>query len=278
MKKHLLFMVKLFKYIFIYLAIFIFIFIIGEVFSSVYEYGKFKREGTKYNLFYKVPYLEHRLRPDFKGDYENALVKINSLGFRSREISLNKPKDIFRIICIGESTTFGLGASSNVHTYPALLEGKLNSRINNPKLKIEVINAGIPSYDSSQCYILLGLEMMALDPDLIVIYTGWNEMGRSLRKGWNDDYRYSFRYRQFKEKQKSYLEFSNVKSFVSNSHFVKRLLRTKSKIRRSLGRKFNISWLQPKVRLPDYLESDEVNIDAIGLWTNNIKNMIALAE
>ncbi len=269
---------SLLKYLYIYASIFLIIFIIGELVYTVHEYKKFKREGTKYNMFFKVPYLEHRLRIGYDRDYERGLVKINSLGFRGPEISITKPKGVFRIVCIGESTTFGVGCTCDKNTYPALLEQKLNGKINREDLRIEVINAGVPSYTSFQCYMLLGLEIIALKPDLIIIYTGWNDMGEGLRKGWNSDYRYGFKYQPFKEQEKSFFQVSIFKDFIEKSYFIKRWQKWGYRMRRSIGKTFHVSFADDKATLPECEKSQEVNEFAIEVWRNNVRNMIDLAK
>lgn len=60
-------------------------------------------------------------------------VSTNSLGFRSPEV-LN-PKKGVRILCLGDSVTFGWGVSEE-ESYPALLHKSLG---------VEVINAGVPA-------------------------------------------------------------------------------------------------------------------------------------
>jgi hypothetical protein len=50
------------------------------------------------------PYV---LRPGASGALHDSEVRINQLGFRGREISLEKG-DRFRIVALGESTTFGV--------------------------------------------------------------------------------------------------------------------------------------------------------------------------
>jgi hypothetical protein len=219
---------RIFKDVFIILNVIILVVIITEFSCALYEYRKRVREGHKYNIFFEVPYLEHRLTPNFEGIYEGGAVKVNSLGFRGREFSIQKPKGTYRIIAIGESTTFSLGCSDNEHTYPSLLEKKLKEEINNKN--IEVINAGIPSYTSFQCLMLFELELLSLDPDLIIIYTGWNEMGRSIYLKWNEDYAYGFRYGPFFEKVEPFIN-------LDKSATVKRIKRIKYKIKRWLKKK-----------------------------------------
>jgi len=263
---------------FLYCALIIVVMCIGEACSGWAEYVRFLRKGTRFNLFYKVPFLAHRVRPGFERDYEKGRVKVNSLGFRGKEFSVKKPYGVFRIICIGESTTFGVGCSSNGTTYPALLEKKLNAALGESGATIEVINAGIPSYSSLQCLTFQGLECMPLEPDLIIIYTGWNEMGEGICKGWNSDYRYGFRVSPFKERQVSFMQFSGLEDYLHNSFFLKRLTKIAEKSRKAFGRIVPSLAKEPPPRLPEYEAGSEVNTRALGVWENNLRNMAAMAK
>lgn len=84
----------------------------------------------------KDPVLFWRLAPD-------KTRKINSKGMRDNEFSIEKPKEVFRIICLGDSVTFGWPNKSE-KAYAYRLEALLNERIKN--CNFEVINAGVPGY------------------------------------------------------------------------------------------------------------------------------------
>jgi len=47
----------------------------------------------------------------------NLKQMINSLGFRGKETTVEKPDHVFRIVCLGGSTTFGLGEPDETQTY-----------------------------------------------------------------------------------------------------------------------------------------------------------------
>ena len=110
-------------------------------------------------------------------------AKVNSLGYRGREFSLNKPVGSFRIVCSGNSITFGEAASSESTTYPAVLEKLMQERgeIAGP---VEVINAGVLGYTSYQCLMDLKTRLIALHPDFIIFCVGWNDMTFSKYIGW----------------------------------------------------------------------------------------------
>ncbi len=83
-----------------------------------------------------------------------------------------------RILCLGDSFTYGLGADSD-SSYPAHLEKILNNA--NLGQKFNVINLGIPGYNSSQ--VLLDLERVIgfIKPKIVIIIAGRNDM-------WNTRY------------------------------------------------------------------------------------------
>ena len=72
-----------------------------------------------------------------KGITGSIRVELNSLGMREKELSMTKRGNEYRIMCIGDSTTFGQGERFE-DTWPKQLESKLKSIDNN----ISVINAG----------------------------------------------------------------------------------------------------------------------------------------
>lgn len=72
-------------------------------------------------------------------------IKTNSQGLRSnRELSETKPENTIRVLCIGDSFTYGTGVD-NEYTYPAILSEYLEKQY--PDKNIEVINAGVFLYD-----------------------------------------------------------------------------------------------------------------------------------
>ena len=96
----------------------------------------------------------------------------NSLGLRGDEIKKEKPDNTFRIFAVGGSTTFGHTALDS-ETWPALLQQIINEKITGKK--IEVINAGISGGTSESGYNLIKNKLLSFDPDLIIMYDGWND-------------------------------------------------------------------------------------------------------
>ena len=73
-------------------------------------------------------------------------IAINSFGFRSPEITREKPLGRLRIAFLGGSVTYCAEDSSNQATWPYLVWKALHRRW--PSLDLDFINAGVPGYTS----------------------------------------------------------------------------------------------------------------------------------
>src|SRR5581483_2815554 len=113
-----------------------------------------------------------RLRPNSAGPFFASVVKVNSRGFRGQEIPTDKG-DAYRIVALGESTTFGMTMASDDQPWPALLEQIIRDRLH-PSRRVEVINAGVPGYDLADNVRRLETDILPLHPDLIISYHGYN--------------------------------------------------------------------------------------------------------
>jgi hypothetical protein len=87
--------------------------------------------------------------------------RINELGFRGEEIDFDKPPGIRRILCLGDSFTFGEGVREE-NAWPQRL-----GRAAGPGF--EVINAGVQGYSLDHEATLLFLYVRKMKPDIVVI-------------------------------------------------------------------------------------------------------------
>lgn len=83
------------------------------------------------NPISEISGLVYELKPGAKrvlriGDHA-ATYRINSLGMRDYEYPLIKKDRVFRIVCLGDSVTFGAGVELN-QLYSKVLETLLNAR------------------------------------------------------------------------------------------------------------------------------------------------------
>ena len=95
----------------------------------------------------------------------------NNVGFRDDDVVLPKPHGVYRILCIGGSTT--IEGLTNALTYPNILEAKLREHFGTKA--IEVINGGVYGYRVEHERKRFD-DFMALEPDLIVYYNFVNDL------------------------------------------------------------------------------------------------------
>lgn len=88
---------------------------------------------------------------------------INSRSLRSKEYTLEKPKNTTRILVLGDSFTFGFGVEDN-ETYPAVLEQLLNKNH-----LVEVWNAGVSGYSPDAYYLFLKENIAKIKPDIVLV-------------------------------------------------------------------------------------------------------------
>ena len=96
----------------------------------------------------------------------------NSDGLRDCNHSIEKERDEYRIICIGNSFTEGVGAPQD-STWPKLLEDKLKLQ---SKRKISVFNAGKSGSDSFFGYMLLKERLLKYKPDMVLLAIGFTDV------------------------------------------------------------------------------------------------------
>lgn len=111
------------------------------------------------------PELIHRLKPNQQAFTHSFTVTTNSHGLRNGEFSLEPKANTFRILCLGDSLTFGDGVRSE-DTYPKQLEALLN--VDRPGT-YEVINGGVPAYDTWQEISYLKRDGWRFKPYLVVL-------------------------------------------------------------------------------------------------------------
>ena len=105
--------------------------------------------------------------PDWLSD--GVVYKINSDSLNERfDYDVEKKTEVFRIITLGDSFTFGLYVNTG-DNWTEILEDKLNKEIKNNKIsKFEVINLGMPGYDIQYIVKRYKERGVKYSPDLIL--------------------------------------------------------------------------------------------------------------
>jgi len=134
------------------------------------DYDKKRKMCDDYNnaIRYRLPYRH------FEPNQHFETYNINNEGFRGPDISKEKQENTYRIFVVGGSTTYGSGATSDETTIPGYLQKEFDNV--NIDFKVEVINAGQSGMSSWGEAQTVKDKLVHYDPDLIIIYDGWNDM------------------------------------------------------------------------------------------------------
>lgn len=103
-------------------------------------------------------------RPRYRGEFMGGTVSINGLGMRGPAVEAPRPG--WRRF--GDSITFGYGVGDE-QTYAHYLGRELAGG------RVEVLNAGVTGYTSSQVLARLRRLLPKLKPDVVLVCIGWND-------------------------------------------------------------------------------------------------------
>lgn len=110
--------------------------------------------------------------------YEGVKYRTNSFGLRmNREVEPVKPKGVRRLLVLGDSMVFGEGLS-----YEDLVTVKIEEILNTEMGNIEVINAGMSGYNTSDELELLIRLAPVCHPDLVLVFFFTNDLIKERRK------------------------------------------------------------------------------------------------
>lgn len=140
----------------------------GEIFLRN-KYKNFESNSYRYTVENFHPFLQTQIS-------KHEELPVNSLGFRGEEITASKSADTFRIVILGGSTVLNREVSFE-NNAARVLEKKLRKEF--PDKNIEVINAGKDSYTTEHSLIQYMFNISDLDPDLIIMWHGYNDMNQS---------------------------------------------------------------------------------------------------
>ena len=122
--------------------------------------------GSFFKNYYE-PKSNSKIVKTIEGKVYSYSINSDSLNENS-EYTIKKDQNVFRIIALGDSYTFGLYVNTE-DNWTALLESKLNNSLKCKKnKKFEIINLGVYGYDiqfSSERFRLRGRKY---DPDLVL--------------------------------------------------------------------------------------------------------------
>jgi lysophospholipase L1-like esterase len=139
-------------------------------------------------IFEGDPLLLWRLKPNLDhAVWDFTVLSTNAQHLRSEHVGETigaKQPGTIRIVCLGDSVTFGFRVpvvwpekpteyDPAWLPFPMLLEKEL--RAANPDRKIEVVTMAVPGYTSHQGLAWLQRDIDKLQPDLLIASFGWND-------------------------------------------------------------------------------------------------------
>ncbi len=109
--------------------------------------------------------------PGFRGEFQGKPVTINSMGLRGGEVALPKPPGRKRVVCFGDSITFGYGVGDD-ESYPYQLGHALADH------QVDVVNAGVTGFTSHQVRNYAHRLLPRIQADVATVCIGWNDGNR----------------------------------------------------------------------------------------------------
>jgi len=107
-------------------------------------------------------------RDDAAPQYASGAVEyvINEDGFRGPPTTVAKSAGMTRIVCLGDSVTFGEGVEESA-SYPRIVERMLNEAA--AARRYEVINAGVQGHGTIDEYLYFKMHVARFKPDVVTL-------------------------------------------------------------------------------------------------------------
>jgi len=241
---------ELVKNLIVFIVTIILILLLAEILTRVFVEEKPVTDVWVYSGNFEQGF---GLTPNFQGLFFGKEVFINSMGFRDKEYTINKLENTLRIAVVGDSITFGYGVVQN-ETYPKLLEQKLNDRSKN-KINYEVMNFGVPGYNTVQEYEILKDKVMNYSPSIVIMGFFFNDA-----------------------EEKNSPENKNIDSnLVENIFLLEKYLQKKSRfytyIKFKLNARFFMETFSNKVTFPYFVGTFKDNSSAFNSFENALEGI-----
>ena len=149
------------------------------------------KDARHLRVFEGDPLLFWRLKPGLRDVvWDQTPVTTNAQGLRYDHDLRPRAAGAFRMLCVGDSVTFGFRVplvflkrpqdrDPRWRPYPARMEDEL--RAANPGRPVEVVPLAVPGYSSHQGLAWLRRDLPVYRPDLVVLLFGWNDVSLRAR-------------------------------------------------------------------------------------------------
>lgn len=134
-------------------------------------------------------YPRHLLAPDQRIDRGKAwgdsttddsasslTYRINGYGYRGDDFDPAKPPGSCRLVIVGGSSVFDLGAGYG-EDWPRQVQRLLTPQAADLGISpLQVINAGVPGHSSADAVAKLYTDLWRFEPDAVLLYNAWNDI------------------------------------------------------------------------------------------------------
>lgn len=135
------------------------------------------------------PLLFWRLKPNLHDVvWDFTWLSTNAQGFRDPRPLGPKPANGWRVVCVGDSVTFGYRVPlvwprrpelhGHERPFPRILEAELQKQM--PHFAVDAVTMAVPGYSSYQGRLWVERDLASMHPNVVIICFGWNDA--SLRR------------------------------------------------------------------------------------------------
>ncbi|MCR9292341.1 MAG: SGNH/GDSL hydrolase family protein [bacterium] len=140
--------------------------------------------ATGLAFFIPHPTAGYTLRPGLRLKSTTYDVTVNQDGFRGPPLESSQGRP--RLVVLGGSSVFGYLVPDGQDSCRVLEEMLDAEAASDSAPQAEVINAGVPGYNLTQCCERYRADIAALQPDFVLLYLGWNDTPFLIRENQNE--------------------------------------------------------------------------------------------
>ncbi|HEX5067470.1 MAG TPA: GDSL-type esterase/lipase family protein [Myxococcota bacterium] len=127
---------------------------------------RFDEVGAIFGIWEPIAARDH---PDFFWTLPPERPEVNAQGFPGPDFTIPKPDGVWRMLFFGDSCT--------QQGFPQHVAERLASDL--PQQRFEAVNLGVAGYSSLQGRLVADAWLARLEPDLSVVFFGWNDRWRA---------------------------------------------------------------------------------------------------
>ena len=145
-------------------AIALFLVVLAALGEAAVRFIMPKSDAVKLGIKLEGSARLYGLQSNHRSVQTGVVVQTNSMGFREKEYPIERRPGVRRIAVIGDSYTFGYGVE-----FPEIFSKRLENELNRSAGPYEVINFGVPGYNTSVELATFRESSAQFKPDLVIV-------------------------------------------------------------------------------------------------------------